>query len=69
MPARKRVKSPKCLFYTVAEVGELFDISPRTVYTWVDLGRLPQPRRTAKWTRFLKADIDAVIADPKKLAG
>lgn len=62
MPARKRPKSPKCAFYDVADVAELFGISERTVYQWADLGHLPEPIRRPKWTRWPKAIIDEILA-------
>jgi len=61
MPARKRPRSPKCAFYDVVEVGELFGVSERTIWTWLDLGYLPEPQRRKKWTRWPKEQIDAII--------
>ena len=61
MAKRKRIRSPQCAFYSVAEVAELFDISERTVYLWADVGHLPEPIRRPKWTRWPKQQIDAVL--------
>lgn len=54
-----RVGSP---WYRLADVCLAFDISERTVWTWVSTGKLPEPQRRGKrWTRWPKCAIDAVL--------
>ena len=47
---------------TVREIADQFKIAVRTVYRWVELGRLPKPIRIGTRTiRWRKSEIDCYI--------
>lgn len=47
---------------TTKEVALLFHVSPSTIINWADEGKLPCVRTLGGHRRFLRSDIEAVIA-------
>lgn len=48
-------------YCTVSEAASLLDVSPATVWRWIDSGRLSAYRLGAKNIRIKKADLESVI--------
>ena len=48
-------------FYTVAEAARVLDVSPATVWRWIEAQKLPAYRVGPRRIRILKVDIDRVI--------
>lgn len=57
-------------WYRLADMCRLFDCAPRTIWTWVSEGKLPQPvRNGSRWTRWPKEVVDELLktwAQPKR---
>ena len=55
---------PSNPWYSKADLAVLFGVGERTIEKWVATGQLPAPRKKGrKWTRWPKAEIDALLTD------
>ena len=54
-------KSGSTLLMTVSEVAATFQIQPRTLYRWLDAGRIPKPIQLGGTTRFRRVDIELFV--------
>lgn len=52
---------------TPAEVARLADVTPASVRSWADLGRLPVLRTPAGLRLFRRADVEHHLADRDRL--
>jgi predicted DNA-binding transcriptional regulator AlpA len=64
MRKRPRPSNLPPIWYRCEDMCRLFDVSDRTVYRWCAIGKLPKPvKRGRRWSRWLKTEIDAVLAE------
>ena len=54
----KTTESP---FYTVSEAARLLEVSPVTIWRWIESGRLPAYRLGPKNIRIRKEDLESMI--------
>lgn len=62
MSSRKRPPSPTAKFYRVDDLAGFFDVSKRTIWSWVAAGHLPEPLRKPHWSGWPKAQIDKLLS-------
>lgn len=48
-------------FYTVVEAARLLDVSPVTIWRWIEAGKLPAYRVGSRKLRIKKEDLESVI--------
>ena len=48
-------------YYTVSEAAQLLEVSPSTVWRWIDAERLPAYRVGPKTIRIKKEDLSALV--------
>lgn len=61
-PEKTPIESP---FYDIKQVAAYLQVAQRTVYLWVQAGKLPGFKIGSVW-RFKKEDIDAMIEGAKE---
>src|SRR3990172_887127 len=54
-------RTTESLFYTVSEAARLLDVSPVTIWRWIESGRLPAYRLGPRNIRIKKEDLESVI--------
>ncbi|MCC7352109.1 MAG: helix-turn-helix domain-containing protein [Anaerolineae bacterium] len=54
-------RNDRSRYYTVPEAAEMLEVSPSTVWRWIEAGRLPAQRVGPKNIRIRKEDLAAVI--------
>lgn len=52
-------------YYTVSEAAELLDVSPSTVWRWIQAGKLPAYRVGGRALRIRKPDLECVRVEVK----
>ena len=50
------------LFYTTAEVGTIFGVSPETIRDWLNAGKIVGVKIGAEW-RVCKAELDRLAVE------
>ena len=46
---------------TVDEVASTFQVTPRTIFRWIDTGIIPKPIHLGGTTRFRRSEIDELV--------
>lgn len=58
----KTLSSPGSLLVTALDICQMFDVCPRTVWLWTDLGKLPKSiRMSSSVIRWRRAEIEALV--------
>jgi excisionase family DNA binding protein len=54
---------------TVEELAAEFRTSPETVHYWIKAGKAPKSFKVGRRRLFARADVDAWLAEARKVAG
>lgn len=60
---KKSETKPQAVMLDVPAVAEMLDVSQRSIWQWLDSGRLPAPVRLGRLVKFSRATIEKWIAD------
>lgn len=58
--------SPRSEFLDTSEVGALFGVDRKTVIRWADAGRIPHTRTLGGHRRFLRTEVEALVAESRR---